>query len=274
VRKLWAYAFLLGSVKLDGSLLLGSAHGCRSSTSRSRLVYELILVVDQEGENERRLQLFSFFFFVVVNRLGFEHCVCGTNNATWKDWDSPCNNWSGMLDDIVVSDAQGWVVVLTQDTMAILLGVAVELFVQYVCVVCKILQGVGQNRPKKVDSMLNGPNSWLSALRSLVLAFAPVASAKNKGLAGKLIIILLIPFYSQHSQFLGVWTKKHEKRCLVQERCLILGCMTRKQISVSWCFFMRTYSHTTVEVETRSLSKRSHYIIISLCCSLKNIIVS
>ncbi len=52
---------------------------------------------------------------------------------------------------------------------------------------------------------------------------------------------------------------------------------------VSWCFFVRTYSRTTVEVKTRSLSerscvetgtrslsKRSCYIIIALCCSLKN----
>jgi hypothetical protein len=32
-------------------------------------------------------------------------------------------------------------------------------------------------------------------------------------------------------------------------------------------FFVRTYSLTTVEVETRSLSKRSCYIIISPCFS-------
>jgi hypothetical protein len=71
--------------------------------------------------------------------------------------------------------------------------------------------------------MLDRPNSWLLASQSLILAFTPVASAKNKALAGKLVIILLIPFYSQRSQFLGIWTKKHKKRCLVQERCLILG---------------------------------------------------
>jgi hypothetical protein len=48
-------------------------------------------------------------------------------------------------------------------------------------------------------------------------------------------------------------------------------------------FFVRMYSRTMIEVktrslserscvkmETRSLSKRSRYIIISLCCSLKN----
>ncbi len=52
---------------------------------------------------------------------------------------------------------------------------------------------------------------------------------------------------------------------------------------ISWCFFVRTYSRTTVEAKTRSLSKRSRvetemrslserscYIIISPCCSLKN----
>jgi hypothetical protein len=105
----------------------------------------------------------------------------------------------------------------------ILLGIAVEPFAQYARVACKISRGVGQNQPQKVNSMLDGPNYWLLALQSLILAFAPVASAKNKGLAGKLIIILLVPVYSQRSQFPGFWTKKHEKRCRVQEHCLILG---------------------------------------------------
>ncbi len=41
-------------------------------------------------------------------------------------------------------------------------------------------------------------------------------------------------------------------------------------VSFHKVFFVRTYSRATVGVETRSLSKRSHYIIISLCCSLKN----
>jgi hypothetical protein len=71
--------------------------------------------------------------------------------------------------------------------------------------------------------MLNGPNSWLSALRSLILAFAPAASAKSKGLVGKLITILLVPFYFQRSQFLSVSAKKHKERPLMQEHCLILG---------------------------------------------------
>ncbi len=35
-------------------------------------------------------------------------------------------------------------------------------------------------------------------------------------------------------------------------------------------FYVRTYSRATIGGEMRSLSKRSHYIIISLCCSLKN----
>jgi hypothetical protein len=61
--------------------------------------------------------------------------------------------------------------------------------------------------------MLNGPNSWLLALQSLVLDFAPVASTKNEGLAGILIIILLVPFYSQRSQFLCIWTKKAHALC-------------------------------------------------------------
>ncbi len=50
--------------------------------------------------------------------------------------------------------------------------------------------------------------------------------------------------------------------------------MTRKRISISWYFCVCTYSRTMVEVETKSLSKTSCYIIISLCCSLKNIMVS
>ncbi len=50
-------------------------------------------------------RLFNFFVVVVVDRLGFEHCMCGTSVATWKDWDSVFNNRSGMLDNVVVGDA-------------------------------------------------------------------------------------------------------------------------------------------------------------------------
>jgi hypothetical protein len=66
---------------------------------------KLILVIDQEGDDARRLQFFNFFFVVIVDRFGFKHCVYGTSNATWKDWDSLCDNRSGMLEDVVVSDA-------------------------------------------------------------------------------------------------------------------------------------------------------------------------
>jgi hypothetical protein len=51
--------------------------------------------------------------------------------------------------------------------------------------------------------MVDGPNlsfdsfGWL--LLSCFSAFAPVASTKNKGVAGNLIKFLLNPFYSQHS---------------------------------------------------------------------------
>jgi hypothetical protein len=62
-------------------------------------------MVDQEGDNARRLVLFNFFFVVVVNKLDFEHCMCGRSDTAWKDWDSSCNNWSGMLNDVVVGDA-------------------------------------------------------------------------------------------------------------------------------------------------------------------------
>jgi hypothetical protein len=128
-----------------------------------------------------------------------------------------------MLDNVVIGDVTRMGSCFNTRLIVILLGIAVELFIQYAHFVCKILQGVGQNWPKNVDLMLIRPNSWLLASQSLVLAFAPVASAKNKGLVGKLMIILLVPFYSQRSQFLGIWTKKHKKRRLVQKRCLILG---------------------------------------------------
>jgi hypothetical protein len=59
----------------------------RSLTQKSRLMDKLVLVVDQEGDNARRSQLFNFFFVLIVGRLGFKHCVYSTSNAAWKDWD-------------------------------------------------------------------------------------------------------------------------------------------------------------------------------------------
>ncbi len=65
----------------------------------------------------------------------------------------------------------GCIVVLMQEMIAILLGIAVELFVQYACKgVQKYYKELAKNWPKKVDLMLNRPNSWLLALRSFVMA--------------------------------------------------------------------------------------------------------
>ncbi len=88
---------------------------------------------------------------------------------------------------------------------------------------CKILAGTGP-KPKK---MVNGPNllcdSFVWLLLSCFSAFAPVASAKNKGVLGNLIKFLLDLFYSQHSQFHSVSTKSTQKLHFRRLRCLILG---------------------------------------------------
>jgi hypothetical protein len=59
--------------------------------------------------------------------------------------------------------------------------------------------------------------------------FAPVTSAKNKELVGNLIKILLDPFYSQHSQFHVVSTKKHTKMTLLQVALPDFGLVTSQR---------------------------------------------
>jgi hypothetical protein len=80
----------------------------------------------------------------------------------------------------------------------------------------KILQGVGQKLAKE---------GWFDAQQTqfLVVGLAIfcygslhlLQALKTKDYGVNLIIILLVPFYSQRSQFLGVWTKKHKKRHLL-----------------------------------------------------------
>jgi hypothetical protein len=59
--------------------------------------------------------------------------------------------------------------------------------------------------------MVDGPNLLYDSFGQLLLScfsvFAPVASAKNEGVAGNSIKFLLNPFYSQHSQIHGISTK-------------------------------------------------------------------
>jgi hypothetical protein len=76
---------------------------------------------------------------------------------------------------------------------------------------CKILAGMGP-KPKK---MVDGPNLLCNSFGRLLLScfstFAPVASAKNEGVAGNSIKFLLDPIYSQHSWFHSVSTKSMQK---------------------------------------------------------------
>ncbi len=81
--------------------------------------------------------------------------------------------------------------------------------------------------------MLDGPNSWVLASRSLVLAFAPVVSTKNEGLARKLITILLVPFYSQRSQFLSIFGKKAQEKASCAGALPDFGLVT-SQVKIFW----------------------------------------
>jgi hypothetical protein len=71
----------------------------------------------------------------------------------------------------------------------------------------KILAGIGPKPQKMVD----GPNLLCDSFGQLSLSWfsasAPVASAKNEGVAGNSIKFLLDPFYSQHSLFHSISTK-------------------------------------------------------------------
>jgi hypothetical protein len=60
---------------------------------------------------------------------------------------------------------------------------------------CNILVVLSPKHPKRVDNTILGLNSWWSAVSHLILSmFAPVASNKNAGLAGKFDKILTHSF--------------------------------------------------------------------------------
>jgi hypothetical protein len=75
----------------------------------------------------------------------------------------------------------------------------------------KILAGTGPKPKKMVDGSNLSCDSFGWLLLSCFSAFAPVASAKNKGVAGNSIKFLLDLFHSQHSQFHSISTKSMQK---------------------------------------------------------------
>jgi hypothetical protein len=78
------------------------------------------------------------------------------------------------------------------------------------------MQNLGRNSSKTPQKMVDGPNlscnsfGWL--LLSCFSVFAPVASAKNKGVAGNSIKFLLDLFHSPHGQFHVFFDEKRTKK--------------------------------------------------------------
>jgi hypothetical protein len=136
VRPVCPETLTINSAKFGGSLVYSNARGRQSTNKKSGLGDKLVNVVDQEVP--RSLRLFRHYLLVVDVRL-FKNSKCITNNRILreKEWDSPCNDQSNKLNDVVRGqDAARKCCQSMQQRITFLEGVAVKHFVQYahVCV--------------------------------------------------------------------------------------------------------------------------------------------
>jgi hypothetical protein len=104
--KLGVHFLLIGSVKFSRSLALGNACGCQSLVKKSRLSNKLVSIIDQDVLQSPRI--FGPYLLVVGARLFAKNGKCITNDRIssekeqdWDFWDSPCNDRSSELDDVV-----------------------------------------------------------------------------------------------------------------------------------------------------------------------------
>jgi hypothetical protein len=119
----------INSIKFSGSLAYGNAHGRRSTNKKSGLGNKLVNVVDRDVLLSSRL--FGHYLLVVGVRQNSE-CVTNNGISREKERDSPCNDRSSKLDDVVGGqDAARKHCQSTQQTIAFLEGAAVEHFVRY-----------------------------------------------------------------------------------------------------------------------------------------------
>jgi hypothetical protein len=104
--KLEVHFLLIGSVKFGGSLALGNAPRRRSLEKKSGLGNKLVSVVNRDILQSSLL--FGHYLLVVGIRLFVKTSKCVTNDRIslekewdWDFWDSPHNNRSSELDDVI-----------------------------------------------------------------------------------------------------------------------------------------------------------------------------
>jgi hypothetical protein len=98
--KLGIHFLTINSVKFGGSLAYRNARGHWSTNKKSGLGNKLVNVINQNVLQSSRL--FGHYLLVVGIRL-FKNSKCVMNNriSREKERDSPCNDWSNKLDDVV-----------------------------------------------------------------------------------------------------------------------------------------------------------------------------
>jgi hypothetical protein len=98
--KLGIHFFTINSVEFGRSLAYSNTRGHQSRNKKSGLGNKLVNIVNQDVSQS--LRLFWHYLLVIGIRL-FENSECITNNgiSREKELDSPCNNQSSKLDDVV-----------------------------------------------------------------------------------------------------------------------------------------------------------------------------
>jgi hypothetical protein len=99
--KLMVHFLTIDSVKFSESLAFGNARGRQSTDKKSGISNKLVSIVNQDVLQS--LRLFGHYLLVVGVRLFVENSECVTNNriSTEKVRDSPCNDRSSKLDDVI-----------------------------------------------------------------------------------------------------------------------------------------------------------------------------
>ncbi len=102
--KLGVHFLSIGSVEFGRSTALREARGCRSLEKKSGLSNKLVSIIDRDVLQSSRL--LGHYLLVVSIRLFVKNGKCVTNDRISSEkerdfWESPCNNRSSELDDVV-----------------------------------------------------------------------------------------------------------------------------------------------------------------------------
>jgi hypothetical protein len=128
--KLRVHFLTIDFIKFGRSSAFGNARGHWSTDKKSGLGDKLVSVVNRDMSQS--LRLFGHYLLVVGIRLFVENSECVTNDriSKEKERDSPCNDQSSKLDDVVGGqDVARKRHRSTRQTITFLEGAAIEHFV-------------------------------------------------------------------------------------------------------------------------------------------------